>query len=216
MSNNKNKNKMLLRQQQPSMASHSISLLFVLLSISIITYNGWTVNAFAGVPLRGKWISRRVSGVSLMMTMGNDDDDLQQSQLQKPTMEPGDTVICKRNVPTMGIYENKAYELQSIYAQAFQESTQKMEQIPLTNLEADSIPPGYDRYITLYNPSYHKTGQPVIVTPEEVGLVSVRSELVTSMWLAIPGFFWVFVAANFYNIYHERTGGSFSDAFWGR
>ena len=136
-----------------------------------------------------------------------------QSTGLKQSVEPGDTVFCKKDIQPMGIYEGKAYELQAIYAQAFQESTQTVDKIALGSLDTE-IPPGYDRYITLYNPMYQD--EPVVVTPDEVGLVSVRSELVNSMWLAIPGFFWVFVASSFYNIYHERTGGSFLDAFLGR
>lgn len=128
-------------------------------------------------------------------------------------LEAGDTVVSKREIPNLGIHENKGYELVSVYAQTFRESTQSVERLPLRNLESE-VPKGYDRYVTLYNPVYHE--EPVVVTPEEVGIVSVRDELVSSAWLAVPGFFWVFVAFSFYNTYHERTGGSFFDAFWGR
>ena len=75
---------------------------------------------------------------------------------------------------------------------------------------------GASRLVTLYSPVYHKDGSPVVVSPEEVGITSVRSELNSAAFLAVPGFFWVFVATSFYNIYHERTGGSFVDAFLGR
>ena len=129
----------------------------------------------------------------------------------KQVVEPGDTVICKREIPSMGIYENKSYQLVSLYRQSFDESTQTIQKIPLESLPTDG---STECYMTLFNPKFQK--EPVIVTPEEVGLVSVRNELISSMWLAVPGFFWVFVAASFYNIYHERTGGSFMDAFLGR
>lgn len=138
----------------------------------------------------------------------------------KTTIETGDTVICRREIPSLGIWEGKSYELRSIYAQKFQEQSQTVERIALQSLD-DPVPPGYDRYVTLYSPLY-TSGQisdnnsPVIVTPEEVGLVSVRRELMDSVLLAIPGFFWVVVAISFYNYYHERTGGTFFDAIWGR
>ena len=56
--------------------------------------------------------------------------------------------------------------------------------------------------------------EPVIVTPEEIGLVTVKAELQEAMLLAIPGFFWVFVASSFSNYYTDRYGGSFFDAFF--
>ena len=74
-------------------------------------------------------------------------------------------------------------------------------------------------YVTLYSPKHHIGGRDtgaVVVTPEEVGLTSVRDELGNAVWLAVPGFFWVYVAVSFYGTYHERTGGSIGDAFLGR
>ena len=147
--------------------------------------------------------------------LGRELRGLQSAGLKKQ-MEPGDTVVCTREVASAGIYENRGYELQSIYAQRFNPQTQKMEKLSLASLDQHEIPPGkgYTRYVTLYSPVYHK--EPVVVTPEEVGLVSVRSTVVDSIRLAIPGAFWVYVCFVFYGIYHERTGGSFVDAFWGR
>mmetsp|Transcript_23677 Transcript_23677/g.30339 ORF Transcript_23677/g.30339 Transcript_23677/m.30339 type:complete len:89 (+) Transcript_23677:1-267(+) len=77
-----------------------------------------------------------------------------------------------------------------------------------------NLPSKSKLYISLFSPVHHT--EPVVVSPEEVGLTTVRSELGNAALLAVPGFFWIFVASTFYNIYHERTGGSFSDAFWGR
>ena len=138
-----------------------------------------------------------------------------QSSALKTNIEPGDTVVCKREIPTLNIVENASYEVDSIYAQYFDDETQSIVKQQLSSLD-EPIPPNSERYVTLYSPVYHKDGAPVVVTPEEVSLASVRSELNSAAWLAVPGFFWVFVASSFYNIYHERTGGSFVDAFWGR
>lgn len=138
-----------------------------------------------------------------------------QTDGMKTTIEPGDTVICKREIASMGIYENEGYELRSIYAQKFDPQNNRVDKVPLVNL--DEIPPsGYERYVTLYSPVHHDEGRPVVATPEEVGLVSVRSEVLDSMSLAIPGLFWLFLCYTFVRIYHERTGGNFFDAFWGR
>lgn len=138
-----------------------------------------------------------------------------QSSALKSNIEPGDTVVCKSGVASLNIIENASYEVDSIYAQYFDDETQTVVKQPLPSLDAP-IPPKSDRFVTLYSPVYHKDGSPVVVSPEEVGITSVRSELNGAALLAIPGFFWVFVASSFYNIYHERTGGSFVDAFWGR
>ena len=138
-----------------------------------------------------------------------------QSSALKTAIEPGDTVVCKCEIPTLNIVENASYEVDSIYAQYFDDETQSIVKQQLSSLD-EPIPPNSERYVTLYSPVYHKDGAPVVVTPEEVSLASVRSELNSAAWLAVPGFFWVFVASSFYNIYHERTGGSFVDAFWGR
>ena len=138
-----------------------------------------------------------------------------QSSALKSNIEPGDTVVCKSGVASLNILENASYEVDSIYAQYFDDETQTVVKQPLPSLDAP-LPPKSDRFVTLYSPVYHKDGSPVVVSPEEVGITSVRSELNGAALLAIPGFFWVFVASSFYNIYHERTGGSFVDAFWGR
>lgn len=138
-----------------------------------------------------------------------------QSAGMKSTMEPGDTVVAKRDIPSLGIFENASYELASVYAQRFLVETQQMEKLALASLD-EAVPAGYDRYVTLYSAKYHDGKGPVVVTPEEAGLVTVRKEIVAALWLALPGFFWIFVALSFANYYHARTGGNFFDAFWGR
>jgi hypothetical protein len=140
-----------------------------------------------------------------------------QSSALKTVIETGDTVVCKQSFPSLGIYENTSYEVMAIYAQSFNEETQQVEKQMMNFMNESSIenlPLKGKLYISLFSPVHHK--EPVVVSPEEVGLTTVRSELGNAAWLAIPGFFWVFVASTFYNIYHERTGGSFSDALWGR
>lgn len=124
-------------------------------------------------------------------------------------------MVCKRSLERLNIVENASYEVQSIYTQYFNEETQQTVKEPLESLsDADAIDPNKAVYLTLFSPKHHS--EAVIVTPEEVGLVTVREELGNAAWLAVPGFFWIVVAYSFYNIYHERTGGSFGDAFFGR
>lgn len=130
----------------------------------------------------------------------------------KSGVEVGDTVVCKRSVPNLGIVENSSYEVTSIYSQYFDEETQRIVKRPLSGLDDDAFIGNREKvYVALLS----SEGE-VIVSPEEAGLVTVREELGEAAWLAVPGFFWVAVVASFYNTYHERTGGSFGDAFWGR
>ncbi|KAK1736183.1 hypothetical protein QTG54_013319 [Skeletonema marinoi] len=170
------------------------------------------------------------SSITLYMTnQDNDNDEYDprdnfgrslrgfQSSALKTVIETGDTIVCKQSIPSLSIYENASYEVVAIYAQSFNEETQQVEKQMMNCIEEDSsanLPSKSKLYISLFSPVHHT--EPVVVSPEEVGLTTVRSELGNAALLAVPGFFWIFVASTFYNIYHERTGGSFSDAFWGR
>lgn len=171
----------------------------------------------------------RLHRVHFMTNQESDDSDFDprdsfgrslrgfQKSALKTIVEKGDTIVCKQSVPSLQIYENTSYEVMAIYAQSFNEETQQIEKQMLNCLDEGSredLPSNSKLYISLFSPVHHK--QPVVVTPEEVGLATVRSELGSAVWLAIPGFFWIFLASTFYNIYHDRTGGNFADAFWGR
>ncbi|KAL3778752.1 hypothetical protein ACHAW5_004868 [Stephanodiscus triporus] len=154
----------------------------------------------------------------------------------RTTIRAGDTVFCKRSLPHLGIYENSPYQLTSIYVQYFDEQTQKMVKLPLRSMadrdgDDDDVVVSSARgggaavsaaslYVTLYSPRHHPgergTGDAVVVAPEEVGVTSVLDEWGSAAWLAVPGLFWVYVALSFYGTYHDRTGGGFGDAFWGR
>lgn len=164
---------------------------------------------------------RRIKSTTSLQLSNRDEDEPRdngravrgiQSAL-KTIIEVGDTVVCKRSLPNLGIYENSSYEVRSLYEQYFDEDTQQIVKQPLSSL-GDDITTKNTVYMTLFSPQHHS--EAVIVSPEEVGLVSVRTEFANAAWLAVPGFFWVFLAASFYNTYHERTGGSLSDAFLGR
>jgi len=94
----------------------------------------------------------------------------------------------------------------------------------------------YTKYLRVYNPRDHgsnnnvignydyendnnnddddRSNDGVVVTPEEIGLVSVKADWTEAMYLAVPGFFWIFVAMSFSNYYTDRYGGSFWDAFF--
>ena len=111
--------------------------------------------------------------------------------------------------------------------QGINPETNEFEKISLSSLTLDEeemtmnteIPAGYSRYITLYSPIYHKDTNPtgVIVTPQEVGLVSLRDEVVDSVLVALPILsFWLATCFVFAGKYNERYGGNFIDALLGR
>ncbi len=181
------------------------------------------------------------SSSSTVLYLSDDDGDgggvRGSSPPKRTTISTGDTVFCKRSIPRLGIYENSSYEVTSIYVQYFDDETQRIVKLPLESLdevyEDNGVSAAAARrgggggggknapslYLTLYSPKHHAGGRgtgDVVVSPEDAGLTSVRDELGNAAWLAVPGFFWVYVALSFYSTYHDRTGGSFVDAFWGR
>jgi hypothetical protein len=115
-------------------------------------------------------------------------------------------------------------EITAMYLKGVNTDTGLVETIPLQTfstttaetktIKTKTISSGYTKYLEVYNPRHHRKGGPVIVSPEEIGLVTLKSELEEAMLLAIPGFFWVFVAAAFANTYTDRYGGDFWDAFF--
>jgi len=130
---------------------------------------------------------------------------------------PGDVIFAKIDIDSLKIYRDVGYDITSIYHQGFNDSTGRIDKILVSSLDTP-IPRGYTRYVTLYSPVHHGDDMEegaVIVTPEEVGLVSMKTEVGQSLLLAVPGLFWVFVCVWFTNIYQERYGGTFMDAFLG-
>jgi hypothetical protein len=89
-----------------------------------------------------------------------------------------------------------------------------VEKIPQDAI-VQEVPNGYTQYITLYSPQYHKESGPVICTPEEVGLVSLQTEVVESIIFALPVLaFWTATAISFAKNYNDRYGGNFFDALF--
>ena len=202
-----------------------------MLLLPLLLLSAPIIQAFVPPPSSHTISIARLHHVHFFMTNQESDDDNEfdprdsfgrslrgfQKSALKTIVEKGDTIVCRQSVPSLQIYENTSYEVMAIYAQSFNEETQQIEKQMLNCLDegsSEDLPSNSKLYISLFSPVHHK--QPVVVTPEEVGLATVRSELGSAVWLAIPGFFWIFVASTFYNIYHDRTGGNFADAFWGR
>jgi len=131
-------------------------------------------------------------------------------------MPVGSTVVVSGlSLPDLGIEDWQSYELVSVYDQGVDDNGLPVK-IPRKDLqEAKPIPYGYKRYCTLYSDRYHKESGPVIVSPDEIQLVSVRDEVFDSLLMASPVFgFWTALAVSFANSYNERYGGNFLDAIF--
>lgn len=124
----------------------------------------------------------------------------------------GDVVVAKYEIPSLNIWMDSGYEIMELYSQGVNPTTGQVEKIPLTTLSEKISKTGYTTYLKVYSPKYHST--PVIVTAEEMGLITIKAELFEAMWLAIPGLFWVFVASSFASYYNGKYGGNFLDAFF--
>ena len=128
-------------------------------------------------------------------------------------------VVAKYDLPKIGIYADQTYELKSIYFQGVNEENGEVERISLTELDLTGMTPpyGYELYIKLYSPMYHEIDNPVVVTPSEVGLISMKDEVLDSILVAIPILsFWLGTCYIFASKYNERYGGNFVDAFFGK
>jgi len=137
---------------------------------------------------------------------GNSKDD--------DTTAVGSTVVAGLSIPELGIHEWQSYELRSIYDQGADPKTGMVVRLPRQNLneKKEEVPYGYTRYVTLYSERYHEESGPVIVSPEEIGLTSLREEVLDSLLMASPVFgLWTALALTFANQYNERYGGNFFD-----
>jgi hypothetical protein len=131
-------------------------------------------------------------------------------------LQVGDIIVAKIDSPSLRIWKGSGYEITKIYFKGVNPNTGLVEEVTLKYFSDTTAirPSNYKQYLEVYNPRDHREYGPVIVSPEEIGLVTVRSEIMEAMLLAIPGFFWVFVAAAFASSYNEQYGGNFWNAFF--
>lgn len=132
----------------------------------------------------------------------------------------GCIVIPRVDIPDLRIVEAQNYEVVDIYLQGYNaqrpienegdevNSSSLVDRVPLDSLDSNR-PPGtesYTLYLKLFNSRYND--EPVICTPEEVGLVSLRDEIFEALQFAIPGvIFWTFVSILFWNYGSITSGG---------
>jgi uroporphyrinogen-III synthase len=142
------------------------------------------------------------------------DSIIKSSMIDVDDLQVGDVVVAKVDVPSLRIWSGSGYEITAMYFKGANPDTGMVEQIPVTKFNDEIAKLGYKKYLEVYNPRDHRENGPMIVSPEEMGLVTLKSELKEAMLLAIPGFFWVFVAAAFVNWYSSQYGGNFWDAMF--
>ena len=143
--------------------------------------------------------------------------------IDNKAIQPNSLVVTKYDLPEIGIFADQTYELKSIYLQGVNSETGEIEKInlPQLDLTEETVPSGYTLYIALYSSMYHDndkhSGQPVIVTPAEVGLISMKDEVLDSVLVAIPILsFWLGTCFVFVTKYNQRYGGNFLDALFGK
>ena len=111
----------------------------------------------------------------------------------------GSVVIARYDVPALRIVESQSYVVTDIYLQGPGEST-TVERVPLESLD-DARPPGTEQhvlYVKLFSSNYHT--EPVICTPQEIGLVTLRDEVFDALRVATPILgFWVSLCIFFWS-----------------
>lgn len=135
----------------------------------------------------------------------------------------GSTVVANSNVPELQIWQFQSYTVQDLWDQGARQgmsaddddTIELVEKIACCALDDPIAKPGYTRYVSLYSSKHHQT--PVTVDTAQVTLVSLQTEVKSSVLQALPLFgFWTALAFSFASKYNERYGGTLWDAFWGR
>ena len=127
------------------------------------------------------------------------------------SIKTGDQVIASNDwnssTPEFGIVRAQSYHLQRIYYQGVAASGVERVDVVVESLEAPAPEgcAGFTKYLVLYSSRYHEKTGPVVVRPKEVQVVAIKDEIADSAWLALPGFFWVWVVYKFYE-YGVSTG----------
>jgi len=141
-------------------------------------------------------------------------DKVSKTGLDNTRIQKNALVIAKYDLPDLGIFADQAYELQEVYTQInLGNGLVQKEILPELDLKSSDG----TRYIKLFSPLYHDKekfgGKAVTCTPEEVGLVSMKDEVLDSIVFALPVLsFWVGTCVLFSYWYNAKYGGTFIDA----
>ena len=159
-----------------------------------------------------------LSGVGGKNSDNNNNNADNNNHNHKQMLVGSTVVVSGPSLPHLGLEEWQSYELVSVYDQGVNDINGLPIKISRTDLNEEKdtmIPSGYKRYCTLYSERYHKETGPVVVSPDEIQLVSVQDEIQDSLLMALPIFgFWTALAISFANSYNARYGGNFLDALF--
>jgi hypothetical protein len=190
--------------------------------------------AFPQVPIGADHPTRSAENTLLFSSNNNNNNDQDadgaprgeflrgflQSDSWSSTVLPQSVIIAKADLPRLGIFKDQSYQVQKIYLQGIQDEqvqTVELDALIIVDDDPSAIPSGYTQYLELYSPMYHEKVGFVKVTPEEIGLVNLRTEVMDSVVFALPMVgFWTAMSWTFAKLYNDRYGGDFMDALFGR
>ena len=116
----------------------------------------------------------------------------------------GDLVIAGTDNEKLKIRQSQSYVLRRIYWQGV-DDTGSVRQVDAEALDDPCPAAGYEQYLSLYSPRFHRESGPVVARLEECRPTRLREEIAEAAVLGIPGLFWVFVSAQLLE-YGRQTG----------
>ena len=116
----------------------------------------------------------------------------------------GDLVIAGTDCDKLKIRQSQSYVLRRIYWQGVDDSG-SVRQVDAEALDDPCPADGYEQYLSLYSPRFHRESGPVVARLDECRPTRLREEIAEAAVLGIPGLFWVFVSAQLLE-YGRHTG----------
>ena len=116
----------------------------------------------------------------------------------------GDLVIAGTDNEKLKIRQSQSYVLRRIYWQGV-DDTGSVRQVDAEALDDPCPQPGFEQYLSLYSPRFHRETGPVVARLDECLPTRLREEIADAAVLGIPGLFWVFVSAQLIE-YGRQTG----------
>ena len=116
----------------------------------------------------------------------------------------GDLVIAGTDNDALKIRQSQSYVLRRIYWQGVDDAG-SVRQVDAEALDDPCPAAGYEQYLSLYSPRFHRESGPVVARLEECRPTRLREEIAEAALLGIPGLFWVFVSAQLLE-YGRQTG----------
>ena len=117
----------------------------------------------------------------------------------------GDLVIAGTDNDKLNIRQSQSYVLRRIYWQGVDDATGSVRQVDAEALDDPCPAGGYEQYLSLYSPRFHRESGPVVARLDECRPTRLREEIAEAAVLGIPGLFWVFVSAQLLE-YGRQTG----------